>query len=77
MSIGQPLPWTKDVTAARAAHEAAVTGRLDRLDEALRDGSVEGFEALEAMGLGAAGRGAERALAAITRPWALGPSRGR
>ena len=38
MSIGQPMPWTKDVTAARAAHEAEVTGRLDRLDEALRAG---------------------------------------
>ena len=77
MSIGEPLPWTKDVAAARAAHEAAVTARLDRLDEALRDGSADGFEALERMGPGAMGQRAERALAAITRPWALGAGRGR
>lgn len=77
MSIGEPLPWTKDVAAARASHEAAVTARLDRLDEALRDGSADGFEALERMDIGAAAQRAERALAAITRPWALGAGRAR
>ena len=76
MSIGQALPWTKDVTAARAAHEAAVTARLDALDAALREGGTEGFEVLEATGPGAAARWAERALVAMTRPWAVKALRG-
>ena len=71
MSIGPPLPWTKDVAAARAAHESAVTARLDALDAALCAGSVDGFEALESPSAGAAARWAERALVAITRPWAM------
>lgn len=73
MSIGEPLPWTKDVAGARAAHEAAVTARLDRLEAALGDGSADGFEALEQGGPSAAARWAEAALAAITRRRALGP----
>ena len=76
MSIGQPLPWVKDVAAGRAAHEAAVTALLDRLDAALRDGSVESFEVLERAPVSRLGQWAERALAALARPWALGP-RGR
>jgi 1-acyl-sn-glycerol-3-phosphate acyltransferase len=71
ISIGESLPWTKDVTSARAAHEAAVTARLDRLDAALRDGSAAAFATLEATPLGAAARLAERMLVALTRPWAL------
>ncbi len=72
MSVGEPLPWTKDVAGARAAHEAAVTARLDRLDAALGDGSADGFEVLEQAGVSAVARWAERALVALTRPWALG-----
>jgi 1-acyl-sn-glycerol-3-phosphate acyltransferase len=71
ISIGGSMPWTKDVTAARAAHEAAVTARLDRIDAALRDGSTEGFAALEETPAGAGARLAERMLVALTRPWAV------
>lgn len=72
MSFGEALPWVKDVAAGREAHEAAVTARLDRLDGALRDGSVESFELLEHTPVSRVGQWAERALAALTRPWAMG-----
>ena len=72
MSVGEPMPWTKDVAAARVAHEAAVTARLERLDAALADGGVEGFEVLEQAAPGAVARWAERALVALTRRWAIG-----
>lgn len=73
MSVGPPLPWARDVAGARAAHEAAVAARLDGLDAALCDGGADGYEVLEGPPAGAAGRWAERALAAVTRPWAPVP----
>ncbi len=75
MSIGEVIPWTKDVAAGRATHEAAVTARLDRLEEALREGSAAGFEALESTPVGGVARAAEAILVWLTRPWALGPAR--
>lgn len=76
ISVGQPIGCSKDVAAARAAHEAAVTARLDAIDAALRDGSVESYERLESTPVSAMGQWAERALAAMTRPWALTASAG-
>ena len=75
MSIGEVIPWTKDVAAGRATHEAAVTARLDRLEEALREGSAAGFEALESTPVGGVARAAGAILVWLTRPWALGPAR--
>ncbi len=75
MSIGEAIPWTKDVAAGRAAHEAAVTSRLERLEEAMREGGATGFETLERTAVSGVARVAEAILVWVTRPWALGPAR--
>ncbi len=75
MSIGEAIPWTKDVAAGRATHEAAVTSRLERLEAALGEGSAAGFEVLESTAVSAVARVAEAVLVWLTRPWALGPAR--
>lgn len=68
LSVGDPIAPERDVKAGRAAHERAVTERLDRVDRALIDGAVARWEPLLTHPPEVMGEWATRALAWMTRP---------
>jgi 1-acyl-sn-glycerol-3-phosphate acyltransferase len=68
VDIGPPVAPEGDVETLRARQEAAVTEALERIDAALRGGSLERYDPVIRASAGALGRVAERALAWLTRP---------
>ncbi|AUX20201.1 uncharacterized protein SOCEGT47_006660 [Sorangium cellulosum] len=76
LSIGEPVPAARDVEAARAAQERAVTAELDRIHRAIGRAAdaqgppldVDGFRWVHRAEPSVVGRAAERLLAHWTRP---------
>lgn len=68
VDVGEPMAALRDVAAGREAQEAAVTKRLDAIDEALLRGDLEGFATVLAAPAQPFARVAESMLAWLTRP---------
>ncbi len=68
ISFGEPLDRVRDPVAARALHEGAVTGELDRIERAIAHAEDDGFESLHSQRKEVLFAIAQRALAWITRP---------
>lgn len=68
IALGPTLAWNRDVVRGREEQEAGVTRELERIEEALKSGSRDGFCSLHRYEPGLWERLAERMLAWCTRP---------
>lgn len=73
LRVGGAIAASQDPVALRAAHEAAVTGLLDRIDGDLIARDLDAYDTLHARGAGPFGALAQRCLSALTRPFAKVP----
>lgn len=75
LRVGEAIAPSDDAVALRAAHEAAVTALLDRIDADLLARGLDAYETLHARGPSAFGALAEGCLSVMTRPFAKVPRR--